>query len=388
MKHFSLRIPELLVVTLLAWNIAVLAFVWFQVGQDHTAFQAVVGVALAQLPATWLLGKYLQRYLLGFIAEARRLENGDLTVAFAADSFCWCFNSLGTSLSTAVAGLNSMTDKVGTEGRRIAEGAGQIQSTGSAVNEVLLKHVDETDQLATAATEMSTTAEAVAKDAAGAAAAADETNRIATESKKVVDAAVSDIHALESEIASMDQNAQVMSEETDRIASVLEVIGGIAEQTNLLALNAAIEAARAGEQGRGFAVVADEVRTLASNTQRCTTEINEMLERVGESSRTLTNGTARTQSSFERSRDSVMHISDSLQEVLAAIGDINNLNTQMATAAEEQSAVSEEISRNITRIREMAVRLQEINRGSESAPAAVREANEALMSRIGTFVLS
>ena len=388
MKGFSLRIPELLVVTILTWNVAVLAAVWLLMGRDHAAFQAVIGVAVAQLPATWVLGKYLQRYLLGYIAQARRLEAGDLTVAFADNSACWCFNSLGASLSAAVAGLNTMTTSVGREGRRIADGVGQIQSTGSSVNEVLLKHVEETDQLATAATEMSTTAEAVAKDAAGAAAAADKTNAVATQSKGAVDSAVADIHALESEIASMDRNAQTMTEDSDRIMGVLEVIGGIAEQTNLLALNAAIEAARAGEQGRGFAVVADEVRTLASNTQRCTTEINEMLERVRQSSRTLTEGTARTQASFERSRDSVMHVSASLDDVLAAISEITDLNTQMATAAEEQSAVSEEITRNITSIREMAVRLQEINRGSEEAPAAVREANQAFMERIRTFVLS
>lgn len=387
MKHFSLRIPQLLTLSLLGWNLLVLAVVWFQVGQDHAAFLAVLGVAIAQLPATWFLGKYLQRYLLEYIAGARKLEHGDLTVSFADDSACWCFNSLGASLTAAVAGLNAMTNSVHTEGQRIADGVGQIQSTGSAVNDVLLKHVDETDQLATAATEMSTTAEAVAQDAAGAAAAADRTNDIATQAKAAVDEAVSGIRELESEIASMNRNAQAMSEETDRIVGVLDVIGGIAEQTNLLALNAAIEAARAGEQGRGFAVVADEVRTLASNTQRCTVEINEMLERVKQSSRTLSDGTARTQASFQRSRDNVMNVSESLNDVRGAIGEINDLNAQMAAAAEEQSAVSEEITRNITRIREMAMRLQEINRGADEAPAAVRQANQAFMDRIGTFSL-
>jgi methyl-accepting chemotaxis protein len=263
----------------------------------------------------------------------------------------------------------------------------QIQSNGSAVTRVLDQHVAETNQLATAADQMSSTAGSVAEDASAAARSAERARAQGNDAKGAVELAVGNIRSLDSEVESIEGHIQRMSQDTDRIAEVLSVIGGIAEQTNLLALNAAIEAARAGEQGRGFAVVADEVRALAAKTQHCTTEINEMLGRLREGAGSLETAMGRTRRSFETSSESVSAVHGSLSGVLDAILEIGEYNDQMAAAAEEQSAVAQEISRNIANIREMAVHLQELNRNADEAPAAVRSANDAFMQQTASFTL-
>ncbi|WP_424810358.1 methyl-accepting chemotaxis protein, partial [Pseudomonas viridiflava] len=159
----------------------------------------------------------------------------------------------------------------------IAMGIEQLRSQAGTTNAILVRHANETDQAVTAITEMSSTADEVARSAAQTASFTQSANENAQVSKTVVSDASDSVNALISEVDSATSKVQSMEQDAKRINAVLAVIGEIAGQTNLLALNAAIEAARAGEQGRGFAVVADEVRALAARTRASTSEINEML---------------------------------------------------------------------------------------------------------------
>jgi len=212
----------------------------------------------------------------------------------------------------------------------------------------------ETNQVATAINEMNATVHEVARNAVEAAAAAKEADDSFNEGKQVVDTIIGAIGALAEEVDQAAQVIQDLERESDSIGSVLDVIKGIAEQTNLLALNAAIEAARAGEQGRGFAVVADEVRTLAGRTQESTKEIEEMISKLqggaGKAVRVMEAGK-------EKSRLGVEHAAaagKALETINAAVARITGMNTQIAGAAEEQSTVTEEINRNIANINQVA----------------------------------
>ncbi len=209
---------------------------------------------------------------------------------------------------------------------------------------------EETNLVATAVTEMGAAANQVSQSAAEAASAARSADNEANNAKGVVDGTIVSIEALSQEIDNGAGVINSLEEDVDRITSMIEVIQGIAEQTNLLALNAAIEAARAGEQGRGFAVVADEVRSLASKTQTTTEEIQEMIKRLQQGTGNAVNV---MKTSTEKGREMVNEIhqtSQLLTGIVHSISTISDMNIQIASAAEEQSVVTNEVSTNINRI--------------------------------------
>jgi len=212
----------------------------------------------------------------------------------------------------------------------------------------------EIDQLATAMNEMAATVQEVARNAVEAATSAQATDAEANAGRQVVANTVVAINGLASEVEDAAGVIKRLELASENIGSVLDVIRDIAEQTNLLALNAAIEAARAGEQGRGFAVVADEVRTLASRTQKSTEEIQSMIEGLQADSRNAVSAMEQGQSQAGNSVEQADKAGASLEQITMMISGISDMNTQIASAAEEQSAVTEEINKNIVNINEMA----------------------------------
>jgi len=212
----------------------------------------------------------------------------------------------------------------------------------------------QTDQVATAINEMSTTVQEVARSASEAANAANESNQQANNGQQIVSTAIETMDKLSGEIDQTGTVINKLEEDGVKIGVVLDVIRGIAEQTNLLALNAAIEAARAGEQGRGFAVVADEVRTLASRTQESTQEIQRMIESLQHGTEAAVTAMDASRSQAQAGVEKISAAGDALNIIVSGIAYINDMNTQIANAAEEQSAVSEEINQNVVRISQIA----------------------------------
>jgi methyl-accepting chemotaxis protein len=179
-----------------------------------------------------------------------------------------------------------------------------------------------------------------------------------------------------------------MSENTDQIVSILSVIKGIADQTNLLALNAAIEAARAGEQGRGFAVVADEVRSLASRTQSSTAQIDQILIRLQDDASSAVKVMIETKQSCQKVADNTFRVTSNLDSMTSSILNINDLGGQIATASEEQSAVTSEISRNIHTIETMALELLQNGKQTAVSTQHLSTANDHLNLLVNKFKLA
>ncbi|MBD8496388.1 cache domain-containing protein [Pseudomonas syringae] len=228
----------------------------------------------------------------------------------------------------------------------VAEVSSQAQRSEVAMD----RQRYETDQVATAINEMSAAAQEVAKSAQNASTAAQQTDEQGRAAKRVVDGSIAQIHSLVDDIRKSGVSLDSLQQDVSSIVSVLGVIRSIAEQTNLLALNAAIEAARAGEAGRGFAVVADEVRALASRTQQSTQEIQSMIDRLQQGTSEAVGAMRRSSEAGDGTSVQANEAGRSLVTIGELIATINAMNAQIASAAEEQTAVAEEINRSVHQI--------------------------------------
>jgi methyl-accepting chemotaxis protein len=282
-------------------------------------------------------------------------SNGDLTIHPASNSKDE-LGAITNQTGLMIEKMNAMVAQVVSASTQVSCSAEQSSVTMNESNGGIQQQNQEIDQVATAIEEMSATVQEVARNAAAAAQAADRANTATDNGGAVVNGVANSIQSLSQEVNQATGIIRELESESENIGTVLDVIRGIAEQTNLLALNAAIEAARAGEQGRGFAVVADEVRTLASRTQQSTEEIHGMIDRLQQGAR---NAVAAMESGRSKSADTVSksgQARDALDAIESAVGEINDMNAQIASAAEQQSAVAEEINRNVVAIRDISAR--------------------------------
>ncbi|ACA86894.1 methyl-accepting chemotaxis protein [Shewanella woodyi] len=239
-----------------------------------------------------------------------------------------------------------------THSQQLASG---LSTISSEANTVTANMQTETESVATAINEMSMVATEVALNAKNAAESASGADAEANKTTMVVDSAVNKINELSKELEVTSSGAEGLRVSSGKIGQILDVIVGIAEQTNLLALNAAIEAARAGEAGRGFAVVADEVRSLASKTQESTQEINGIIDAIREAIICVNDSVDRAKNCSSQTVDETKQVVDALEMIKASIGQISDMNVQIATATEEQSSVIAELNMNVTRINDISL---------------------------------
>ncbi|WP_226505986.1 methyl-accepting chemotaxis protein [Pseudomonas sp. MWU16-30317] len=316
---------------------------------------SIVGIAVVVLVVIVLIGLVMSGALVRPIKLMKaNLDDiaageGDLTRRLAITSH--------DEIGDLAGSFNRFVDKIHGLVRQIAEMTtqltglvGEVASQAQRSEQAMERQRHETDQVATAINEMSSAAQEVAKSAQGAAVAAQKTDEEGQQAKRVVDGSIAQIHALVGDIRTSGTSLDSLQQDVQSIVSVLGVIRSIAEQTNLLALNAAIEAARAGEAGRGFAVVADEVRALASRTQQSTQEIQGMIDRLQKGTTSAVDAMRRSSEAGEGSSVKANEAGQSLDAIAALIATINAMNAQIAAAAEEQTAVAEEINRSVHQI--------------------------------------
>ncbi|MCG8426274.1 MAG: methyl-accepting chemotaxis protein [Chromatiales bacterium] len=317
----------------------------------QSAALIVLIVAAPLLLLSFLIAKsiinplHTTTYAMQDIAEGE----GDLTQRLTAEG-----NDGVARLSKAfnhfTAKIQKVVIKLSSVGSQMASSAEQLSITTEESRERVDKQKSQTQQVATAVTEMAATVQEIASSAESAAAYASEADVEAAEGSHIVQKTTQAIESVASELESASDVINQLESESEAIGTVLDVIRGIAEQTNLLALNAAIEAARAGEQGRGFAVVADEVRTLASRTQQSTQEIQAMIERLQDGSRKAVIAMDESKSRTHATVDKAKAASDSIVKIVSAIKSISDMNAHIATAAEEQSTVAQDIDQSVVQI--------------------------------------
>ena len=304
-----------------------------------------------------------------------KVAAGDMTVTFVAQSRDE-LGDLGQVFNGTVAKIHDLIERVGHTVSQVELQAGQVQAVSAQSNQAVSGQRSQIEQVATAMNQMSATAQEVARSAAAAVSSAQSVNDETVSGRALVQSQQGGIVRLASEI---DESVRVINQlavDSQSISRVLDVIKSIAEQTNLLALNAAIEAARAGEQGRGFAVVADEVRTLARRTQHSTEEIEQMISRlhsgVGAAVKAMGSSHEMASGTVGQSEK----VQQALENILGAVGMIVDQNQQIAAAVEQQTAVAQDIDQNIV----------EINRAGEHAAQGAQQ-TEAASRQLSTQVI-
>ncbi|MFG0765097.1 methyl-accepting chemotaxis protein [Aeromonas rivipollensis] len=349
---------------------------------------ALLGVAALVLVISMVALNLAYRPILSLRDLVQELSrgSGDLTRRLTVTS--------KDDLGQISAGINRFIERLQEMMGEVREASGQLnegisglaRQTGSAQG-LLAEHVRETEQVVTAINEMSRTAVSVSESAASTAQLTGQSQQLASQSRRVVDQAMASVTALVTEVEATAHSIAAMQQDVQQIGSILGVIGGIAEQTNLLALNAAIEAARAGEQGRGFAVVADEVRSLAGRTQQSTAEIQTMLTRLQRGTQTVVAAMGNTRQSCQDAAENTSKVNASLDLMAGEVVEINDLISHIATAAEQQSAVAEEINRNMSAIAEVITQLKGNGERTVESSTSMQHTYDRLREIVGHFRL-
>ncbi|MGP9799649.1 methyl-accepting chemotaxis protein [Rheinheimera sp. NSM] len=318
----------------------------------------LVLIALLLLALIIALGYTLARSILTPLAQAvqamKDIAQGDGDLTRRLDDQGHELGELANAFNAFAAQVATLVDNVRSSVNSLSQSGEQLSGLMQQAEQGVQRQHSESDQVATAMHEMATTAQDVASSASNAAHAANDADRQVHQAALTLQSAIEVIHGLERLVQTGVDVIGRVGSESQNIGGVVEVIRGIAEQTNLLALNAAIEAARAGEQGRGFAVVADEVRTLAARTATSTQEINNMIGRLQLGAKEAVNAINQIKDGSSHTVSEASKVDKALHEIQNAVSTINDMNNQIASAAEEQTTVSETINQNVHTIVEIA----------------------------------
>jgi aerotaxis receptor len=343
-----------------------------------------VGVLILALILAQISARAIFKHIHEAVHVAKKIAGGDLTSPIQIRG-----NNETAEILQAIKMLQSrlatVMGHIQESATGVASAAAQLAQASNSTHGLMEQQHQETDMVATAMNEMSATVAEVANNTTAAADAAHKASHKAREGRMVVRHSVTGIRELANGVGEAAQTIIQLETESANIGKILDVIRGIAGQTNLLALNAAIEAARAGEQGRGFAVVADEVRALAQRTQESTQEIQDMIVRLQQGARSAVSMMQRGQDQAEQSVLAANETDQSLDSITQSVELINDMNDQIATAAEEQSAVVEEMNRNVESIRHLSVQTLQSTDGVVGATSHLEDLAGRLMGLVHQY---
>jgi methyl-accepting chemotaxis protein len=321
----------------------------------------------------WLLTGQIRNPVMVLLEQTRRVSSGDLTSRIDMQQFN------NDELGTLAKGFGEMQTNLRTLVSEVSGSVVQLSSAAEEISSVARQSANnmhaqqhELNQLATAMNEMQATVQEVSRNTSDAASAATSASETAEIGAKTVNDSIQRIERVAGAIESTAVVIRQLGDDSRNIGMVLEVIRGIAEQTNLLALNAAIEAARAGEQGRGFAVVADEVRTLAKRTQDSTSQINTIIAELQQRAEQAGSTMQQSQELMNTTVSTAREAGASISQISGSVSSISHMNIQIATATEEQGAVSEELNRNVVNISHAS---EEVASGATQMAQACNELN-------------
>ncbi|MGY2962724.1 methyl-accepting chemotaxis protein [Pseudomonas sp. TE36184] len=350
----------------------------------------LISVTLAALLlgalAAWWIARQIAVPLREALAVANRIAAGDLSENPAVERRDE-LGQLQQSMAQMIRNLRGLISGIGDSARQIASAAMQLSTVTEQTRAGVNNQKDETDQVATAMNEMLATAQEVARHAEQASIAASEADQQTHLGDKVVAQAVEQIGHLASEMALSSRAMLALQQESQQIGSVLDVIKSVSQQTNLLALNAAIEAARAGSAGEGFAVVADEVRSLALRTQESAEEIEGLILRLHTGTQQVADIMDSSRSLTDNSVSLTRDAGDALAAIARTVSVIQEMNPQIAAAAEEQSAVAEEINRSVLKVRDVSEQTAAASEETAAASAQLSQLSLDLQTLVGKFRL-